>query len=104
MRMTRFTKWGLVCLFWLGWSAACTSFSYSFRVSIHKPALWTELSLLYFAAYGLWGPVFTPIAVFLVRHFPLESGKLARSLAVHIMAAPSIAITHACICAPFDRI
>ena len=98
MRFTRTVRWGLVILFWLGWSAACTSFSYSFRVALHKPMEWLDLSRMYFAAYALWGPLFTPIAVFIARRFPFEKATWGRSLVVHFFAAPSIAASHALIC------
>jgi len=102
MRFTRTVKWGLVILFWLGWSAACTSFSYSFRVALHKPIAWMELSRMYFAAYALWGPLFTPIAVFMARRFPFEKPIWLRSLVVHCFAAPAIASIHAWICTIFS--
>jgi two-component system, LytTR family, sensor kinase len=102
MRFTRTVRWGLVILFWLGWSAACTSFSYSFRVVLHKPIAWMELSRMYFAAYTLWGPLFTPIAVFMARKFPFEKPTWLRSLMVHFFAAPSIASIHALICVTFS--
>lgn len=101
MRFTRTVKWGLVLLFWLGWSATCTSFSYSFRVALHKPMAWMELSRMYFAAYALWGPVFTPIAVFMARRFPFDKQTWVRSLIVHCFAAPTIACIHAAICCVF---
>jgi|tagenome__1003787_1003787.scaffolds.fasta_scaffold20964861_3 two-component system, LytTR family, sensor kinase len=102
MRLTRTVKWGLVILFWLGWSAACTSFSYSFRVALHKPIAWMDLSRMYFAAYTLWGPLFTPIAVFIARRFQFEKPTWPRSLIVHFFAAPSIACIHASICVVFS--
>lgn len=102
MRFTRTVRWGLVILFWLGWSAACTSFSYSFRVALHRPMPWNELSHMYFAAYALWGPLFTPIAVFLARRFQFEKKTWARSLVVHCFAAPCIAAIHAAICVSFS--
>ena len=98
MRLTRTVKWGLVILFWLGWSAACTSFSYSFRVALHKPMAWIDLSRMYFAAYALWGPLFTPIAVFMARRFPFEKQSWLRSLIVHCFSAPAIGAIHAMIC------
>ncbi len=102
MRFTRTVRWGLVILFWLGWSAACTSFSYSFRVALHHPTPWMELSRMYFAAYALWGPLFTPIAVFMARRFQFEKQKWLRSLIVHCFAAPAIAAIHAWICVAFS--
>jgi len=102
MRFTRTLKWGLVILFWLGWSAACTSFSYSLRVAVHKPMAWMDISRIYFAAYALWGPLFTPIAVFMARRFPFEKQTWMRSLIVHCFAAPAIAAIHAVICVMFS--
>ena len=102
MRFTRTTKWGLIILFWLGWSAACTSFSYSFRAVLHHPMSWMELSPMYFAAYALWGPLFTPIAVFMARRFPFEKQIWIRSLIVHCFAAPAIGCIHALICVYFS--
>jgi len=102
MRFTRTVRWGLVILFWLGWSAACTSFSYSFRVALHRPLPWIDLSRMYFAAYALWGPIFTPIAVFIARRFPFDKETWVRSLIVHCFAAPAIACIHAWICVLFS--
>jgi hypothetical protein len=102
MRFTRTVKWGLVILFWLGWSAACTSFSYSFRVALHKPIAWIDLSRMYFAAYALWGPLFTPIAVFVARRFSFDKAIWLRSLIVHTFVAPCIAAFHAGICILFS--
>jgi two-component system LytT family sensor kinase len=102
MRFTRTVRWGLVILFWLGWSAACTSFSYSFRVALHRPLPWIDLSRMYFAAYALWGPLFTPIAVLMARRFPLDKQTWVRSVIVHGFAAPAIAGIHAWICVAFS--
>lgn len=102
MRFTRTMKWGLVILFWLGWSAACTSFSYSLRVAVHHPMAWMDLSTIYFAAYALWGPLFTPIAFFVARRWPFEKQTWLRSLMVHFCAAPAIGCIHAAICVPFS--
>src|SRR5581483_6481763 len=102
MRFTRTARWGLVILFWLGWSAACTSFSYSFRVALHRPTSWVELSHMYFAAYALWGPLFTPIAVFLARRFQFDKQTWASSLVVHCISAPALGAIHAWICVAFS--
>src|SRR5438270_13416494 len=88
MRFTRTVRWGLVILFWLGWSAACTSFSYSFRVVLHKPIAWMELSRMYCAAYTLWGPLFILIAVFMSRKFPFEKPIWLRSVRVLLLLGP----------------
>lgn len=101
MRMTRVTRWGLVTLFWLGWSAACTSFAYSFRLAIDKPINWIYLAALYFAAYAVWGG-FTPFVVWLAKRFPLEKGKWSRSVLVHILCAPCISLIHALITTILD--
>jgi sensor histidine kinase YesM len=63
---------------------------------------WMELSRIYFAAYALWGPLFTPIAVFMARRFPFEKQTWLRSLIVHGIAAPAIGCIHAAICVPFS--
>ncbi len=94
MRMTRVTKWGLITLFWLGWSATCTSFAYSWRLAIDKPAPWIAIAPMYFVAYAFWGPFFTPIAAWLAHRFPLERGKWVRSVLVHILAAPCVSLFH----------
>jgi two-component system, LytTR family, sensor kinase len=57
---------------------------------------------MYFAAYALWGPLFTPIAVFMARRFPLDKATWLRSLTVHTFAAPGIACIHALICVAFS--
>jgi len=94
MRMTRVTRWGLVTLFWLGWSATCTSFAYSWRIAIDKPMPWLSLAPMYFVAYAFWGPFFTPIAAWLARRFPLERGKWVRSILLHLLAAPCVSLCH----------
>ncbi len=94
MRMTRVTKWGLITLFWLGWSATCTSFAYSWRLAIDKPAPWLVIAPMYFVAYSFWGPIFTPIAAWLAHRFPLERGKWVRSVLVHVLAAPCVSLIH----------
>jgi two-component system LytT family sensor kinase len=94
MRMTRITKWGLVTLFWLGWSATCTSFAYSWRIAIDKPTPWLHIAPMYFVAYSFWGPFFTPIACWLARRFPLERGRWRRSVLVHTLAAPCVSLFH----------
>ena len=96
MRMTRTIKWGLVALFWLGWSAACTSFSYSWRLAINHPIDWISLAPLYFSAYAVWG-FFSALVVDLGRRFPLERGKWLRSVLVHLLCAPCVAFLHATI-------
>jgi two-component system LytT family sensor kinase len=100
-RVTPVVKWGLVALFWLGWSAACTSFAYSWRLAIGKPSTWLALTPLYFAAYSVWA-LFTPLIVWLGKRFPLESGKWVRSVLVHILCTPIIGITHGLITTLFD--
>ena len=94
--MTHTVKWGLVALFWLGWSAACTSFSYSWRLAINHPIDWISLAPLYFAAYAVWGG-FSPLVVRIGRRFPLERGKWVRSVLVHLLAAPCVALLHSTI-------
>lgn len=97
MRMTRVTKWGLITLFWLGWSATCTSFAYSWRLAIDKPMPWLSIAPMYFVAYAFWGPFFTPIAVWLGHRFPLERGRWSRSVLLHVLAAPCVSLIHAVI-------
>jgi two-component system LytT family sensor kinase len=97
MRMTRVTKWGLVTLFWLGWSATCTSFAYSWRLAIDKPIGWLALAPMYFVAYAFWGPLFTPLVSWLAHRFPLERGKWVRSILLHMLAAPCVSLFHAVI-------
>lgn len=94
MRMTRITKWGLVTLFWLGWSATCTSFAYSWRVAIDRPMDWLSIAPMYFVAYMFWGPLFTPLVAWLAERFPLERGKWVRSVLVHVLAAPCVSLCH----------
>ncbi len=96
MRMTHTVKWGLVALFWLGWSAACTSFSYSWRLAINHPIDWITLAPLYFAAYAVWG-AFSPLVVDLGRRFPLEKEKWFRSVLIHLLCAPCVSFLHATI-------
>ena len=96
MRMTRTIKWGLVALFWLGWSAACTSFSYSWRLAINHPIDWISLAPLYVAAYAVWG-VFSVIVVHLAQRFTLERAKWFRSVLVHLLGALCVAGLHALI-------
>lgn len=97
MHMTRFTRWGLITLFWLGWAVTCTSFAYFWRQAIDKPVSWLSLAPMYFVAYAFWGPIFTPIAVWLAHRYPLERGNWLRSIPVHIIAAPSVSLVHAII-------
>jgi two-component system LytT family sensor kinase len=97
MRMTRVTKWGLITLFWLGWSATCTSFAYSWRLAIDKPMPWLSIAPMYFVAYAFWGPFFTPLVAWLGHRFPLERGKWSRSIPVHAIAAPCVSLVHAAI-------
>ena len=97
MRMTQVTKWGLITLFWLGWSATCTSFAYSWRLAIDKPMAWLSIAPMYFVAYAFWGPFFTPIASWLAHRFPLERGQWVRSVLVHSLAAPFVSLIHAVI-------
>ncbi len=94
MRMTRVTKWGLITLFWLGWSATCTSFAYSWRLAIDHPLPWIAIAPMYFVAYAFWGPLFTPVATWLAHRFPLERGKWVRSGLVHLLAAPCVSLFH----------
>ena len=94
MRMTRVTKWGLITLFWLGWSATCTSFAYSWRLAIDRPLPWIVIAPMYFVAYAFWGPLFTPLAAWLAHRFPLERGKWVRSVLVHVLAAPCVSLFH----------
>jgi hypothetical protein len=86
-------KWGLVTLFWLGWSGACTSFAYSWRLAIDRPAQWFHLAPLYFSAYTIWA-LFTPIAAWLAKRFPMESGKWAKSVVCHVLVTPCILLCH----------
>jgi two-component sensor histidine kinase len=94
MRMTRIVKWGSVTLFWLGWSAATTTFSTSWRAAINHPVRWIVLAPTYFAAYAVWG-IFTPLTVWLAKRYPFEKGKWPRSVILHLFFAPCIGILHA---------
>jgi two-component system, LytTR family, sensor kinase len=94
MRMTRITRWGLVTLFWMGWSAACASFMYSWRLAIGKPVVWITIAPFYFAAYAVWGPIFSPITVSLAKRFTIEKTDWLRSVLVHMMLAPCVCLVH----------
>jgi two-component system LytT family sensor kinase len=96
-RMTFITKWGLITLFWLGWSATCTSFAYWWRVAIDKPIPWLLLAPVYFVAYAFWGPLFTPVTAYLAKRFPLERGRWIRSVMVHILGVIGVSLCHASI-------
>ncbi len=95
--MTRITKWGLVTLFWIAWSAACTSFAYSWRLAINKPLTWLDLAPTYFAAYIFWGPLFSPMTAWLARRFPIERENWGRAILIHLLGAPCIGVLHACL-------
>ncbi len=92
--MTRVTKWGLVTLFWLGWSLTCTSFAYYWRIAIGKPTPWLALAPTFFVAYAFWGPLFTPIVAWMARHFPLDREAWRRSIFVHVLGTASVSLLH----------
>jgi two-component system, LytTR family, sensor kinase len=96
MRMTPITKWGSVVLFWLGWSVAVATFSFSWRAAINMPVEWTALAPLYFAAYAVWA-IFTPLVVWLSKRFPFEKGRWSRTIPIHVCLAPCVSILHALI-------
>lgn len=100
-RLTPVLRWGLITLFWLGWSAACTSFAYSWRLAIGKPSTWIHLAPLYFSAYTVWA-IFTPAAVWLARRFPIESGNWIRSVLFHVFFTPFVLVTHGLITTILD--
>jgi sensor histidine kinase YesM len=49
---------------------------------------------MYFVAYAFWGPVFTPIVVWLTNRFPLERGNWHRPVLIHVIAAPCVSLFH----------
>jgi two-component system, LytTR family, sensor kinase len=100
-RLTPALKWGLITLFWLGWSAACTSFSYSWHLTVGRPRAWIQLAPLFFSGYTVWA-VFTPVAVWLAKRFPIESGRWLKSIACHLAITPFVLLCHGLINTMFD--
>ncbi|HWR16942.1 MAG TPA: histidine kinase [Terriglobales bacterium] len=101
-RMTPTLKWGLIVLFWLGWSATCTTFAYSWRLAIGRPTTWIHLAPLYFVAYSFWGPLFTPFTIWMAKRFTIEKTKWFRSVMMHVIAAPAVLVVHGIIITAFD--
>jgi two-component system, LytTR family, sensor kinase len=80
-------KWAIIFLCWNGFALFFTSQSYMFQARSAAPIEWKGPLFNWLLGSYTWF-VLTPLILKLSNHFPLQRGKLLRSVGIHFLAAP----------------
>src|SRR5262245_11482335 len=83
----RWMKWAIIFLCWTGFALFFTSQSYMFQARSAGTIEWRGTLFNWLLGSYTWFAL-TPLALKLSNRFPLQRGKLLRSVAVHAIAAP----------------
>ena len=92
MRRRFLVNWAIVTVIWAILAGVATTFSYDFRAHVGRPEKWGNLARVYFTNYMVWGIVFTPIVVWVSRHFTVSKQKLLKTTSIHFFTALLIAV------------
>jgi two-component system LytT family sensor kinase len=85
-------KWAIIFLCWTGFALFFTSQSYMFQARAAGTIEWKEPLFNWLLGSYTWFAL-TPLILKLSNRFPLQRGKLLRSVGIHSLAAPSFNIT-----------
>jgi two-component system, LytTR family, sensor kinase len=91
MNKERWTKWGLFLGLWTLFGLFFSTQSYVHSRVYEKPKPWGDALLSNLPDWYIWA-AFSLLIGWLFRRFPLEKGKLARSLLVHVPTSLVIAM------------
>jgi len=86
-------KWAIIFLCWTGFALFFTSQSYMFQARSAGTIEWRGTLFNWLLGSYTWFAL-TPLVLKLSDRFPLQRGKLLRSVAVHAIAAPLFNITN----------
>src|SRR5262245_5462323 len=89
----RWMKWAIIFLCWTGVALFFTSQSYMFQARSAGTIEWKRTLFNWLLGSYTWFAL-TPFVLKLSNRFPLQRGKLLRSVAVHAIAAPLFNITN----------
>src|SRR5262247_4467703 len=89
----RWMKWAIIFLCWTGFALFFTSQSYMFQARSAGTIEWRGTLFNWLLGSYTWFAL-TPLVLKLSDRFPLQRGKLLRSVAVHAIAAPLFNITN----------
>lgn len=84
-------KWGIIFLCWTGFALFFTSQSYMFQARSAGTIEWKGPLFNWLLGSYAWFAL-TPLVLKLSNRFPLQRGKLLRSVVIHSLAAPSFNI------------
>jgi two-component system, LytTR family, sensor kinase len=83
----KWVKWAVIFLCWTGFALFFTSQSYMFQARSAGTIEWKRTLFNWLLGSYTWFAL-TPLVLKLSNRFPLQRGKLLRSVAVHAIAAP----------------
>jgi two-component system, LytTR family, sensor kinase len=83
----KWVKWAVIFLCWTGFALFFTSQSYMFQARSAGTIEWKRTLFNWLLGSYTWFTL-TPLVLKLSNRFPLQRGKLLRSVAVHAIAAP----------------
>jgi len=83
----KWTKWAVIFLCWTGFALFFTSQSYMFQARSAGAIEWKGPLFNWLLGSYTWF-VLTPLILKLSNRFPLQRGKLLRSVGIHSLAAP----------------
>jgi two-component system, LytTR family, sensor kinase len=89
----KWVKWAVIFLCWTGFALFFTSQSYMFQARSAGTIEWKRTLFNWLLGSYTWFAL-TPLVLKLSNRFPLQRGKLLRSVAVHAIAAPLFNITN----------
>jgi two-component system LytT family sensor kinase len=89
----KWVKWAVIFLCWTGFALFFTSQSYMFQARSAGTIEWKGTLFNWLLGSYTWFAL-TPLVLKLSNRFPLQRGKLLRSVAVHAIAAPLFNITN----------
>jgi two-component system, LytTR family, sensor kinase len=84
----KWTKWAIIFLCWTGFGLFFTSQSYMFQARAGGTIEWRGTLFNWLLGSYTWFAL-TPLVLKLSNRFPLQRGKLLRSVGIHALAAPS---------------
>src|SRR5262245_22589477 len=80
-------KWAIIFICWNGFALFFTSQSYMFQARSATPIEWKGPLFNWLLGSYTWFAL-TPLILKLSSRFPLQRGKLLRSVGIHFLAAP----------------
>ncbi|MCI0387422.1 MAG: sensor histidine kinase [Acidobacteria bacterium] len=82
----RWTKWALIFVCWTAFALFFASQNYLLQMRFGRPLEWKRVLVVWLLCGYTWCAL-TPLVLWLAHRFPLERGKLLRSIPIHLFAS-----------------